>query len=401
MENVLVSDEDKHILETYKWYIGKDGYVSRTIKGKNWVLHRYIFIEVLGHELTRHNYVDHINGNKLDNRRENLRITTPSENSRNRIKSSGTSKYYGVSKKTDDFYTVEIRMMDFKLYASYKIETHAAWQYNLWIDEHKIEHANKNNIKEPKDFILYNKEKKDLPKGIFERNNNYRVVYKKVRYGIFNTLKQAETKLNQIKKDEEEKRVEEIESTPIKRNENNHAVIIWKDNKIIVDDEDYYRLLINGKLRVVERYARYRTNGSDYKLHRYLLNYYGNDFIDHINSNPLDNRKSNLRIATPLQNAQNRVSKKNGTSQYLGVCSVKRKSGNKWMASIKVGGKNKHLGSFDDEKEAAIARDKATLEHFGIKGKLNFPKKEIFTDEFYRLVHKFRVKSLNREILKV
>lgn len=33
-------------------------------------------------------------------------------------------------------------------------------------------------------------------------------------------------------------------------------------------------------------------------LHRYLLNYDRKDVIDHINNNPLDNRKCNLRIVT-------------------------------------------------------------------------------------------------------
>jgi hypothetical protein len=378
MENVLVSEEDKHILETYKWYIDKGGYIASTIKRKNWVLHRYIFMEVLKHDLDRHNFVDHINGNKLDNRRENLRIVTVSENNRNRRKTGGaTSIYYGVSKKTDEFYTTELRMMDLKLYASYKAEIYAAWQYNLWIDEHKIEHANKNDIEEPEDFILYTKGDKTLPKGISFRNNSYRLVYKKFHYGTYKTLDAANEKLAQVKKEDEEKRIEEIKADPIKRNEKNLPIIIYKGKEIIVDEEDYYNLLINGKLRISEGYARYRTNGKDYKLHRYLLNYDGKDFIDHINSNPLDNRKSNLRIATPKQNAQNRVSKKkNASSQYLGVYPVERKSGNKWGARIKVDGKINYLGYFAIEKEAALARDKATFKYFGESGKFNFPIKK-------------------------
>lgn len=42
------------------------------------------------------------------------------------------------------------------------------------------------------------------------------------------------------------------------------------------------------------------------KLHRFILDYKGTLQIDHINRNPLDNRKNNLRIATPQINALNR-----------------------------------------------------------------------------------------------
>lgn len=99
------------------------------------------------------------------------------------------------------------------------------------------------------------------------------------------------------------------------------------------------------------------------------MNYDGKDYIDHINNNPLDNRKFNLRIVTPLQNNMNKISNKNSTSKYIGVSFDKIR--NKWRANIKFGGKQIHLGRFNNEIDAAKARDIATKEHFSKYGNLN------------------------------
>jgi hypothetical protein len=61
------------------------------------IMHRMIFERVLGRVLERGELVDHINRNTLDNRRENLRLATQSQNQANRGKpSNNTSGYKGV-----------------------------------------------------------------------------------------------------------------------------------------------------------------------------------------------------------------------------------------------------------------------------------------------------------------
>lgn len=83
---------------------------------------------------------------------------------------------------------------------------------------------------------------------------------------------------------------------------------------------------------------------------------------DHANRNTLDNRSSNLRIATTEQNNRNSRKRKDNKSGYKGVSLLP--SGN-WRATIAVSGKRKHLGVFSDPKEAHLAYCKAAHTHHG------------------------------------
>jgi hypothetical protein len=97
--------------------------------------------------------------------------------------------------------------------------------------------------------------------------------------------------------------------------------------------------------------------------------------IDHINHNPLDNRRKNLRWATRRQNAMNSRKPKGCSSDYRGVHYNKLKC--KWLARITVNGKRISLGSYQDEAQAAHAYDKAAKIYFKDFANLNFPKKKI------------------------
>ena len=97
----------------------------------------------------------------------------------------------------------------------------------------------------------------------------------------------------------------------------------------------------------------------------------GRPWIDHINHNGLDNRRSNLRLATPAQNAANKRPIKGAASRYKGV--VWNKQIRRWAAGIKVDYQHRHLGYFRDEVSAAEAYDAAARESFGEFAYLNFP----------------------------
>lgn len=85
--------------------------------------------------------------------------------------------------------------------------------------------------------------------------------------------------------------------------------------------------------------------------------------VDHIDGNMLNNTRSNLRLCTPQQNAQNRKRHRNNTSSVKGV--YFHKQNRRWCADICYMGKIRHLGYYHTLEEAARARRKAEKELFG------------------------------------
>ena len=120
-----------------------------------------------------------------------------------------------------------------------------------------------------------------------------------------------------------------------------YCFLMKHQRKLSLDKGDYVNLFINGKKD---------------RLHRYVLNYSGTLKVDHFDGNPLNNQKSNLRIATDLQNAQNRGANKNSTSRYVGISF--QKSSGKWRSNIQ----GEDLGYFDTEEKAVIIRNKKAVE---------------------------------------
>jgi len=106
-------------------------------------------------------------------------------------------------------------------------------------------------------------------------------------------------------------------------------------------------------------------------MHRQIMSAPDGVFIDHDNHNGLDNRKANLRIATPQQNACN-------SRKVLRPCSSKYKGVrwdndyNQWRAYITQNGKRIYLGRYDSEEDAARAYDEAAKLYHGEFAGLNF-----------------------------
>jgi hypothetical protein len=92
------------------------------------------------------------------------------------------------------------------------------------------------------------------------------------------------------------------------------------------------------------------------------------DQTDHRDRNGLNNRRGNLRTCEARQNQGNAQLRADNTSGFRGVSLWK----GKWIASIRINGKRKHIGSFDTPEAAAHAYDETAKRVFGEFAALNF-----------------------------
>ncbi len=142
--------------------------------------------------------------------------------------------------------------------------------------------------------------------------------------------------------------------------------ILFIDGKeVLLDDEDYL-WISEFKWRIDGGYAT--TGHNAIRMHRILLRAHKGVLVDHVDRNPLNNQKINLRVASALQNAQNRSPRKCRISKYKGI----HKVNGKWRVRIQVNGERIHIGYYDNDLDAARAYDKAAKHYFKEFAYLNF-----------------------------
>ena len=91
--------------------------------------------------------------------------------------------------------------------------------------------------------------------------------------------------------------------------------------------------------------------------------------VDHIDGNRTNNHHDNLRWATHSENGRNQKIQSNTSSIYKGVSFSKPMK--KWKGTIMIEGRNRHLGFFQYEREAAESYNAAAVEHYKEFAKLN------------------------------
>jgi hypothetical protein len=305
-KTVLYSPEDHDLISkcTLTYCLT---YCVLTLENKRRVhMHRFLMGEPKG------KIVDHINKNRLDNRRENLRITDRVGNSQNKTKKTGTSsKYIGVHFLENNKWLANISVNGKTKYIGrYKTEIEAAKARDAYIVQ-----------KYPESIYTLN-----FPKDR-ELSRHYKIKPVKTR-------KANKPKSKQIK--------------------TLYVIRLIMDNKpdafVTIDREDYDKIKYD-KYRITGKYVK--TAGK--RIHRFLMNETDPNFvIDHIDKNPYNNTRSNLSRVTPKDNCQNKSkSKRPATSIYVGVYLTN----NRWKSRVMHNGKLIRIGSFSTEYEAAIRRD--------------------------------------------
>ena len=354
-----VSEQDFNKVSKLRWNLDKKGYVVSSTKVR---LHRFVLDAKKEDPL-----VDHINNDKLDNTRENLRFATGSQNAQNKAKiENGSSKYLGVSyceERNKWICRIQINGKVTRYY--FDNENHAAYCYDQMALMHHGELAKINNIDPPDVFVEpEEKVKRDLPIGVrLSKYGSYIAVYQNKYIGTYKTIEEAANAYNQTKM----KQIKTV--TEIKRNKEGIAVIVTsKNEEILVDDDKYADLAKYSWYIDSDGYAITNMNNKKVRMHRYLMNA-GNEIVDHINNNPADNRISNLRISTNQLNAYNKSKVKNSSSQYFGVIFYKQTS--RFLTRIKKDKKTYHIGYFKTEEEAAEAYNKKAIELYGKYANLN------------------------------
>ena len=146
------------------------------------------------------------------------------------------------------------------------------------------------------------------------------------------------------------------------------TIFLTKGRVALVDDNDF-EIVNNYKWCFDGVYAQRRDKGKAVRMHRFIFGNTDGKNIDHIDGNPLNNQRNNLRLCNQSQNAANKKKSK-GTSIYKGV-SWNKITG-KWHAQIQNKYKVKNLGEYDSERQAAKVYDKVAKELFGNFAVINF-----------------------------
>ena len=141
----------------------------------------------------------------------------------------------------------------------------------------------------------------------------------------------------------------------------------YRDGKTFLVSPDDYEDYVDGyRFKLDSGYVKYSStkDGLNGKiLHRIIMDDPEGQFIDHINRNPLDNRRENLRIVSIQENCMNLSMKKTNKSGIAGV--HWDKNANKWRAKLTYKYKSINLGRFEKLEDARKARKDAELKYFG------------------------------------
>lgn len=378
---VWVSPQHEQAVREMNLFWNKFGYINvespsdthRVFKA----LHIFIVQDLEGQEIPEDCVVHHVDTRRYNNTMENLAITTRMHNSAARrngtVSAKRGSQFKGVvwgkprwdaqiHYKGQHYYLgrfddeLEAARTYDKAYIAFHLTTDGCNGVLQSAEEQDI-------LKNPEAFrpAAIKKAKNIKPNGtgwqaFIQRD--------KVHYSkTFRTIDEAEewrdAKLKELHNLKEQAHLQR----PIERDENDVAVIRVKNKEACVFakvDEDMWHTLAKHAWSLRPDGYAGSTVGMMHRMVIGASTIAAGKVVDHINRDPLDNRRENLRVVTPSMNARNTTKKADASSQMIGVCWVKKS--NCWKAQIRIQGDHIHLGHFKTEKEAKEAYDKAVFE---------------------------------------
>jgi len=160
-----------------------------------------------------------------------------------------------------------------------------------------------------------------------------------------------------------------MDSNEIVIKDNYAEVVLYDKNqeekgRALIDKEDIEKVSQHKWYLGQIGYVFNDTNKNNrLSLHRFVMDYEGDLYLDHINNKRTDCRKNNLRIVTPRQNAINSSSKSNFENENVGVCYSKDKD--LWETYIGYKNSRIYLGGFKKKEDAIEARRQAEIKYFG------------------------------------
>lgn len=154
------------------------------------------------------------------------------------------------------------------------------------------------------------------------------------------------------------------------------ACVFIKGFKILIDDEDLELVLSKRWQAHGDRDRTYFRHGYQSKesgrwrvksffMHRMILGFPDSSkMVDHKSGDTLDNRKANLRLCSPLENARNSKVRPSKVPNHLKGAYPYFNTG-RWWSAIRINGLLVRLGTFDTDTEAHEAYCRAAAQHFG------------------------------------
>ena len=387
VDYALVDNEDFEKLIEKKWSKGKQGYPCGRVNNTTITMHQFIIGKAPDKQI-----IVHINQNKLDNRKENLRYATYSQIFQNQFKKEGcSSKYKGVFWSSPKQKWQSQSMYDGRIISlgSFVHELDAAKAYDTYVYLNFGPYAQTNGTvayEDVKDIdintlIACKINKYNLPKNISKIGTSYlvRITYNKINYiKCVSTLDLAKETLAAFQKEIDvikQKENETHDNLEITRNSNGEAVLHVKDKTgavvdyIVVDDEKWHDCMQYSWSKFNLYFQAAVEYGKIKRIHQFILGVNGDVLIDHIDRNPKNNKVSNLRRSNVTNNNHNKTKSKNASSKYFGVSFNKKY--NKYCAVITKDGKTYNLGSYVLEKDAANAYNTKATELYGDFANLN------------------------------